>query len=337
MALDLMTLGKSLGGALTNVGTYSAQAAQQANAVSRQAQSAQGAFNQNSANIANSINDQSMQSQYAFNSAMMNNANQFTANAWNEAAEYNSHMWEKAADFNREMWEAQRDYNTAMWEKAANFNREEAEKNRAWQQQMEATKYQRAVKDMAAAGLNPILAATGGGISAGSIGGSMASVGAGSVGGTSMSPSSMSSAQGQMAQGGLLGSHSASESNYMGQMEYLSGTLGLISAVIGGMSSAADAAGQLGDAGKGIIEGATEALTGGEAHESYENYKKLRDSDSTWEKIKNGIKYIWDNRTGGWIIDKAAKSAITTKSDRDQFLRMNDYNKSWNKYSKPKG
>lgn len=43
------------------------------------------------------------------------------------------------------------------------FNAEEAEKNRQWQEQMRATQYQTAVKDMQAAGLNPMLAYSQGG------------------------------------------------------------------------------------------------------------------------------------------------------------------------------
>lgn len=43
-------------------------------------------------------------------------------------------------------------------EQANAFNAKEAEKNRQWQEQMRATQYQTAVKDMEAAGLNPMLA-----------------------------------------------------------------------------------------------------------------------------------------------------------------------------------
>ncbi len=205
-----------------NAANYTAQSAARANGISRQAQTDQGMFNQASTDSANDIGTDRLAQQYAFNSAQAAAANDFTREMWGNTAAWNEMMWQRSADWNER-----------MWNKQAEFNAEEAQKNRDWQEMMRKTAYQTAVQDMTSAGLNPILAVTGGGIQTGSGAGGAASVGMGS-----MSAPSMSSAQGAMASGGLLNGLAASEGSYSGQQEYMGGLLGLLSAGISGLSTA---------------------------------------------------------------------------------------------------
>lgn len=71
-------------------------------------------------------------------------------------------------------------YNHIEQQTAMAYNSAEAAKNRAWQEQMSNTSYQRAVEDMRKAGINPILAYTQGGASTPS--GAQGTIGSASMG-----------------------------------------------------------------------------------------------------------------------------------------------------------
>ena len=273
-------IASSLGNALQQIGTYSQNAAARANAISAASQSAQGNFNQASADTANALNLGAMQNQYGYNTAMMQAANN-----------YNTAAWERAAAWNEEMWQRQ-----------ADFNAKEAQKQREWQTEMANTQYQRAIGDMEKAGLNPILAVTGGGVGTQVPGGAVASAGSASMSGASSAQTS----------GGLLGANAASEGNYSGQMEQMGTTLALLGAIFAGISSAADAANGLGPVGEKVIDTITDELTTNVKAMPKEVYKTWKQGlenkkDSSYKpNYRNGID--WNMKDYGGSFYKANNS-----------------------------
>lgn len=124
----------------------------------------------------------------------------------------------------------------AAWQNTAQFNAEQAAIQRAWQEHMANTVYQRSVKDMKAAGINPILAA-GFGLGSGAIGsGATASMSAPEIF-MGNSFADQQSASGSSGHGESESSGSSWSQSESGLATFLASMQGLVSGLLGKLNS----------------------------------------------------------------------------------------------------
>lgn len=177
-----------------------------------------------------STQNQTLQNQ--FNRNLTSMGAQGIANAMGMGAQmlYNYGMANKQAGFNAKQNQIAMDYNSA-----------EAQKNRDWQEMMSNTAYQRAMADMKAAGLNPILAANLGGAS--TPGGAV-----GTISGASMGLQGASAASISALGNGVLGSnYSMSQNESWNQSQWYSISEGFSNMISTGSSTPTKLKGAVGD------------------------------------------------------------------------------------------
>lgn len=322
-------VGNSIGNFLTNTasqmqnmyGSYinsQIAAANMANSASAYAQKMQYDYNRELMDLQNTKQDEYLQRMFDFNTNSAAQANAFNEKMWNKAAEYNTNMFnaeqsfnesmlEKQISANEELWDKSAAWNENMWKKSADYNSKEAAAQRAWQTEMSNTAYQRAIADMKAAGINPILAAMNGGANVGS--GATASIGSSnmgsaSVGSTTASGKTMGAISGAQAQGAGASAAGGSVGNYSGQGYHLSDSMALYGAVIGTLGEALSglqANNFFGNMGKGVQQAITN--TGEMIKDATSNINALAGQITDFSKnAKTVSDHLWHGDLG-WYID----------------------------------
>ena len=181
-------------------------------------------YNSAAAALANEWSNTAQQQAATYNQATMDAANAANQSYLQQQMDYNKQAAADANAFNQAMWEQTAAYNSAEAQKNRDFSAQQAQIQREWQEKMAGQAIQTQMKDLKAAGVNPILAASYGGANFGS--------GAAASGSTAQ----MSGMSAATANAALQSSPMASISGFQGIMENTYSDLsklGLIAQVIG--------------------------------------------------------------------------------------------------------